>query len=165
MKRIGYVNEGLTDEGKRRLEEAARLGLCPYHWTPLPPKNLVWCGKGEPIGPTDNPATAAVWSCYWAFHQDPRWGRIKDWKMIRERALARDGKRCVNCGAGATEVDHIVEIQDGGPEFDPANLRSLCHACHVTKTAARRRWKSSRMAEWALRDRVLQLNLRVEDST
>ncbi len=140
MTRLGYVNDGLTEEGGRRLEEAARLGVCPYHWTPLPPKRRIWCGERTPGG----------WTCYWAFHLDPRWGRIKDWKRIREEALARDGRRCVNCGSGATEVDHIVEIQDGGPEFDLANLRSLCHGCHVKKTAARRRFGPGLMVERAL---------------
>ena len=144
MKRLGYVNYGLTEEGERRLGEAARLGVCPYHWTPLPPRRTVWCGKGMPAGLT----------CYWAFHMDPRWGRIKDWKTIREQALARDRKRCVNCGAVATEVDHIVEIQDGGPEFDLANLRSLCHRCHVRKTAARRRFGPGGTVERSLRARA-----------
>jgi len=159
VKRRGYVNDGLTDEGKRRLEEAARLGVCPYHWTPLPPRKWTWCGKGVPVGPQDNPATAEVWTCYWAFHLDPRWGRIKDWKTTREQALARDGKHCVQCGAAATEVDHIVEIQDGGEEFDLANLRSLCHRCHARKTAARRRYGPGRVAERVLRARLVPLEV------
>ena len=163
MKRLGYVNDGLTEEGKSRLEEAARLGVCPYHWTPLPPRHSVWCGKGVRVGPQDNPTTAAVLSCYWAFHFDPRWGRISDWKAIRDQALARDGRRCVNCGTRATEVDHIVEIQDGGAEFDLSNLRSLCHSCHATKTAARRHWKDPKMAERALRERVAPVVLKMED--
>ena len=154
MKRLGYINKGLTEEGKRRLDEAVRLRVCPYHWVPLPPRKQVWCGKGEPMVNPDNPATAVVWTCYWAFHFDPRWGRVKDWQTTRAQALTRDGKRCVLCGAEATEVDHIVEIQDGGPEFDLANLRSLCHACHVAKTNAQRHQRSSRVAEPALRKRI-----------
>ena len=38
MKRLGYVNEGLTEEGKRRYTEAVQLKVCPYHWAPLPSK-------------------------------------------------------------------------------------------------------------------------------
>ena len=162
MKRLGYVNDGLTEEGKRRLKEAAHLGVCPYHWTLLPPRRRVWCGKGKPVGPQDNPATAAVWTCYWAFHLDPRWGRIEDWKTIRDQALVRDGKRCVNCGSGATEVDHIVEIQDGGAEFALSNLRSLCHRCHVRKTVARRKFGPGPSAERALRARLIPLEAEVE---
>ena len=144
MKRLGYINKGLTEEGKRRLDEAVRLRVCPYHWVPLPPRKQVWCGK----------RTMYASTCYWAFHMDPRWGGIKDWQITRAQALARDGRKCVLCGAEATEVDHIVEIQDGGPEFDLANLRSLCHACHVAKTNAQRHQRSSRVAEPALRKRI-----------
>ena len=40
--------------------------------------------------------------------------------------------------AAATEVHHIVPVEDAVNEaekerlmFDPTNLRSLCHACHL----------------------------------
>ena len=152
-RRRWYVNEGLTEEGERRLREAVRLRVCPYHWTPLPPRKKVWCGKGEPVDPENHSETAEAWSCYWAFHLDPRWSRIKDWATVREEVLARDGGKCVNCGASAVEVDHIVEIQDGGAEFDLSNLRSLCHGCHVRKTVARRRFGPGIAVERALRAR------------
>ena len=51
------------------------------------------------------------------------------------------------------EVDHIVEIQDGGAEFDLENLRTLCHDCHATKTCARRRWGPRRAGERVLWER------------
>ena len=143
MKRRNYINDGPTEEGKRRLEEAGRLGVCPYHWTPLPqnpPRYRVWCGKAVLVGPQDDPYTAVPLSCYEAFHRDPRWSRIMDWKVVRVRVLERDGSRCVICGNEATEVDHIIEIQDGGAEFEVSNLRSLCHKCHVKKTSFRRKF-------------------------
>jgi 5-methylcytosine-specific restriction endonuclease McrA len=37
------------------------------------------------------------------------------------------------------EVDHIIEIQDGGAEFDWDNLQSVGTECHKTKTAERRK--------------------------
>ena len=52
----------------------------------------------------------------------------------RRQALDRDGSRCVKCGAPAVEVDHIIEIAIGGPEFDLHNLQSLCDSCHKEKT-------------------------------
>ena len=59
--------------------------------------------------------------------------------MVRRRALDRDGWRCVQCGkAGMLEVDHIVRVRDGGPEYDLANLQTLCRGCHVAKTNAER---------------------------
>ena len=159
-KRLFYVNNGLTQEGERRVSEAKRLGVCPYCWTPVPPGRKKWCGKVEQAFPGDPPGSPLV-DCYTAFGSDPRFWDIKDWKVLRVQALRRDGGICVNCGAEATEVDHIVEIQDGGEEFDLSNLRSLCHACHVAKTNARRRWRSSAMVELELRERLKSLNLKL----
>jgi len=42
------------------------------------------------------------------------------------------------CGRGAHEVDHIIELADGGSFHDWANLRSTCDVCHKKKTAAMR---------------------------
>lgn len=39
----------------------------------------------------------------------------------------------------ATEVDHIVAIEDGGEPYDPNNLQSLCKRCHVIKTSEENR--------------------------
>lgn len=68
--------------------------------------------------------------------RDPKYTRFynsQPWKMLSARRLQDDGYRCVMCGAIATEVDHIIEIQS--PEgwerrlyYD--NTRSLCHGCH-----------------------------------
>jgi len=43
------------------------------------------------------------------------------------------------CGQPASDVDHIIELQDGGSFHDLANLRSLCYECHKAKTAACRK--------------------------
>lgn len=51
------------------------------------------------------------------------------WAATRARILARDGGRCLDCGAPATIVDHHVR----GIE-DDANLRSLCGLCSAAKT-------------------------------
>jgi HNH endonuclease len=146
--RVGWIDTGLTEEGKRLLATAD--GICPLHRMPLPPRKRVWCGKGDERGH----------SCYWAFRF--KYGGIQDWKEIRERVILRDGGRCVNCRrkynprnpGTKLEVDHIVEIQDGGPEFDFANLRTLCHDCHLAKTNGRRRYGPGQMAESKLKDRV-----------
>lgn len=57
----------------------------------------------------------------------------------RERILKRDNGMCLHClSAGkatiASEVDHIIGLAQGGTH-DDANLQSLCHDCHATKTA------------------------------
>lgn len=41
---------------------------------------------------------------------------------------------CVECGAPATDVDHVIPKRNGGPDDDD-NLQPLCHACHSRKTA------------------------------
>ena len=60
------------------------------------------------------------------------------WMRIRERQL-RHFPLCAECRrlgrvTAATEVDHIVRLQDGGTDH-PSNLQSLCHDCHALKTA------------------------------
>ena len=86
--------------------------------------------------------------------------QVLGWRQLREFIIARD-KVCNRCGTDWPgwkqtrsydwtsvrdggrwyqsksttlfpwwEVDHITRIIDGGTD-DPANLRLLCHACHV----------------------------------
>jgi hypothetical protein len=39
------------------------------------------------------------------------------------------------CGDKATEVDHILEVANGGTD-DVENLQPLCNVCHKAKTNA-----------------------------
>lgn len=65
----------------------------------------------------------------------------KAWKMVRMQALVRDDFMCVHCRLRgvdtiATEVDHIIEIQDDVTlAYELSNLQSLCRSCHMKKTA------------------------------
>lgn len=43
------------------------------------------------------------------------------------------------------EVDHILPVKDGGTD-DPANLRLLCHACHVAAGIEQRRARKAKSA-------------------
>lgn len=54
------------------------------------------------------------------------------WKRTRDRQLF-DHPLC-ECGAIATDVDHIVPIEWGGDKWAPANLSSKCASCHGKKT-------------------------------
>lgn len=38
------------------------------------------------------------------------------------------------CTTQATEVDHVVPLEQGGAVFDWSNLQSLCQDCHTDKT-------------------------------
>ncbi|QYB01465.1 HNH endonuclease [Rhodococcus sp. USK10] len=58
--------------------------------------------------------------------------------------LHRDGYRCRQCGYQGSphakpadvEADHIVNVADGGAEFDLANGQALCVPHHKRKSAA-----------------------------
>jgi 5-methylcytosine-specific restriction protein A len=56
------------------------------------------------------------------------------WKLARRRQLFED-PLCNECGMMATDVDHIVPINQGGDTWASSNLQSLCHACHSAKSA------------------------------
>ena len=50
------------------------------------------------------------------------------WRRLRAQVLARDGRRCVVCGAAeGLEIHHV----DGDPRNNaPGNLKTVCRACH-----------------------------------
>ncbi|QAU06351.1 HNH endonuclease [Gordonia phage WhoseManz] len=56
---------------------------------------------------------------------------IAEKEYIRER----DHHACRECGEFAHEVDHIVEVADGGGN-EPSNLQLLCDRHHAAKTRA-----------------------------
>ena len=65
---------------------------------------------------------------------------------IRADQLARE-PHCRHCGAEDNlEVDHIIEIADGGAHDDPGNLATLCRDCHSAKTAEARAARRRRNA-------------------
>lgn len=78
-----------------------------------------------------------------------------EWRDLRDRLIAKRGRRCQGCGKthedDGTPVrligDHIVERKDGGADLDENNVQLLCTrlggngadgagGCHAKKTAA-----------------------------
>ena len=63
--------------------------------------------------------------------------RTYRWRLTRPSILRRDGYRCQiqlpGCRTIATHVDHIVDWQDGGPPYDPSNLRAACKSCNTAQ--------------------------------
>ena len=52
--------------------------------------------------------------------------------LTRRAVFARDGGRCVYCGAAATSLDHVVPRSRGGPHtWD--NVVASCARCNHTK--------------------------------
>ena len=66
---------------------------------------------------------------------DPRW------KQVRLKVLARDNHTCQirgpRCTSRATQADHVIPIEEGGPPFDEANLRAACRPCNAGRGQAR----------------------------
>lgn len=61
------------------------------------------------------------------------------WQKLRDRKLKND-PLCEHClpdvVTPATEVDHIIPVEvDWSRRLDWNNLQSLCHSCHMKKTA------------------------------
>jgi len=74
-----------------------------------------------------------------------------DWNYIRNKVRRRDKWKCqwvlengTICGLPAKDVDHIIELADGGCFHDLSNLRSLCKPHHKRKTAASRKARAER---------------------
>lgn len=57
-----------------------------------------------------------------------------NWKTIRAAVLRRDHGCCVDCGAPATQVDHVKPRAWGGADT-PENLQSVCTHHHQLRTA------------------------------
>lgn len=60
-----------------------------------------------------------------------------EWKKLRAYILERDRRICHVCGqGGATEVDHLIPVAEGGTDH-PLNLRAIHQRpCHARKSAA-----------------------------
>jgi 5-methylcytosine-specific restriction endonuclease McrA len=61
-------------------------------------------------------------------------GSTHAWRTLRVRVLARDRWTCQECGAPASDVDHVLPRAYGGPDTAP-NLLALCARCNRGKRA------------------------------
>jgi 5-methylcytosine-specific restriction endonuclease McrA len=78
-------------------------------------------------------------------HEQYQFYRSKQWRGLRQRALARDHHLCQYClvrgvVTPANTVDHVVPIEiDAGLATIAGNLATICKDCHRRKTA----WEQS----------------------
>lgn len=98
----------------------------------------VWCGDALPAyrrrgRACDRPKQADEFPC------EAKLYMVTTWITLRQLILERDNGQCQLCGCNATqyEVDHIRRVVDGGTDH-PSNLRTLCHDCHASVSAAQR---------------------------
>lgn len=54
------------------------------------------------------------------------------WRNTRTRVLFE--QPLCECGAIATDVDHITAMDAGGDPWARSNLQALCRSCHSSKT-------------------------------
>ena len=88
---------------------------------------------------------------------------ITSWQALAQKILRRDKHTCQECGTterfrqekwgtcmdgspyyqskSNLEVDHIIEVSDGGNQWDSKNLQTLCVKCHKKKTKASHRMR------------------------
>lgn len=64
------------------------------------------------------------------------------WQTIRKQILTRDNHTCQirgpRCTTTATHVDHIIPVTQGGPWYDPDNLRAACANCNYGRIDRKR---------------------------
>lgn len=65
------------------------------------------------------------------FHGTQQWRRCRN-AYIKAHPICEMLIKCQ--GDPASEVDHIVPIEDGGAPLDWENLQSGCKPCHSSKT-------------------------------
>ena len=75
----------------------------------------------------------------WEGARKGREGLPRGWVSIKRGVLASSRganglPQCALCGEIASEVDHILSVNEGG-DSSPANLRALCIDCHEKKTS------------------------------
>ena len=69
-----------------------------------------------------------------------------EWRRFLSVIIRKRGKRCEDCGKTNCRIygDHITERKDGGADFDEANIRLRCGACHNKKTAHEKKMRAAR---------------------
>lgn len=104
------------------------------------------CGALAPSGKTRCPAHEAAKAKAYDRWRGTAASRGYDgaWKRLRD-AHIHAHPLCARCEAQglltlATEVDHVQAVEVApGRRLDRSNLQSLCHPCHMLKTAQERR--------------------------
>ena len=53
------------------------------------------------------------------------------WRKLTREIQRRDAWTCQYCGKPSWCADHVIRPDEGGPFFDPANLRAACRSCNT----------------------------------
>lgn len=114
--RILALSVAWFSDGARRRTEARRTQRCVECGRALVSRRTPYCSR----------------KCRWKFHGHYFWDSARSYVLLRDRYT------CQVCGtrtrARSLDVDHIVEIADGGAALEYSNLRTVCRSCHREKT-------------------------------
>lgn len=89
---------------------------------------------------------SAEWRAYFAINPHRSWERNYRTRIAafgfepvvrsftREALIASHGDRCYLCGGDFEEIDHVVEVHQGG-EHSLENCRPACHPCNMRKSS------------------------------
>jgi 5-methylcytosine-specific restriction enzyme A len=87
------------------------------------------------------------------FYSSAVWKKLRE-AVIRERGLiCQDREHPAGKRVERVDLDHIVELKDGGAALDRRNVLLRCHSCHMRKTSEARRNRRE-MEYWARRIRM-----------
>lgn len=89
--------------------------------------------------------------CYCSEKCRLEWWRTNSpyvWGYMRQKALKRDGGKCVKCGKPATQVHHLIPVKiNQALEFELTNLESVCDMHHRHDGLFTKRAKASRTSK------------------
>ena len=116
--RILALSSAWFSDGARRRADARHAAKCVECGVALPSHRTPYCSR----------------RCRWRFHGHYFWDSARSYVMLRDRY------RCRICGtrrrARELDVDHILEIAQGGAALEYSNLQTVCRDCHRGKTRA-----------------------------
>ena len=86
------------------------------------------------------PQSSKGWGSDHGIYNSDRWRRLRLIQLNKEPLCTMCGEKGII--RGATVVDHITAIQDGGDPWNEENLQSLCVPCHNRKSGKEKRIKN-----------------------
>lgn len=104
-----------------------------------------YCSNHQHIAEQENKDRYKYYDQYQRDKKTAKFYNSAEWKSLKQQALIRDKGLCQDCLDKqkitiATEVDHIIPIKERWDlRLVLGNLRSLCHRCHMRKTARDRK--------------------------
>ena len=82
-----------------------------------------------------NPSCGHVDRGFDQFYRSSQWRRFRELIAKERGTVCQDNEHeAGKSRVAGVELDHIVELADGGAPLDRANVMFRCRSCHVRKT-------------------------------